>query len=552
MNRSIIAAAVATAAALSATQIQAATIYWQGGSAPITNSNYTTDGPAVVDVTNDNLAPGASDLIRFGATGTGTLSTGSASYGTLWVGHNEAVNPSTTNTSTVTVSNGASLSLTTGAAGSANAGIIVGNTRGGILNIDGAGTTVTSNRLVVIGFASNQPTRNGTINVTNGASLIVSDGNINMGDSSTGGQNGIQGHLFVDGTVTVLGGGADLNIGVRKSTSSVTQTSGSIEVADVIEVGFRGNGTDPASANSFFTISGGTTTNGGAFFVGGGASTGAKLNLNGPGGTLNVGGRLLVGANTATTVAVNHAAGTLKVDNNTTDAITGDIRIADAFTSATSDATYNLSGTGVVNSPGGMIVGRQGVGKMVQTGGTVTLGGALTIANIAGAASPIATSGLYKISGGSLTVNNSAGTALNVGVTNVGEFRVVGDDSTIDLNGNFAVTTTGSTLAFELETGDLLSMIDVSGTATFASGSQLVFDGTSVAPTQTVYDLLKASDVIDNGIAFSTPNLTNWGYRIVAAEGGGEILQAYLVPEPGTLGLAAMAGMMFLARRRRA
>jgi hypothetical protein len=80
----------------------------------------------------------------------------------------------------------------------------------------------------------------------------------------------------------------------------------------------------------------------------------------------------------------------------------------------------------------------------------------------------------------------------------------------------------------------------------------LVFDATNAAPTQTVYDLLKAFDVIDNGIAFSTPNLTGWGYRIVAAEGGGEILQAYLVPEPGTLGLAAMAGMALLARRRRA
>src|SRR5690349_255507 len=95
------AAAAAVGISSLSPSASAGTIYWQGGNGAITDPNYTLDGPAVIDA-NDNLAPAATDLVRFGATGTGTLNGASATFGTLWIGHNEAINPSTTNASAVT------------------------------------------------------------------------------------------------------------------------------------------------------------------------------------------------------------------------------------------------------------------------------------------------------------------------------------------------------------------------------------------------------------------------------------------------------------------
>jgi hypothetical protein len=217
-----------------------------------------------------------------------------------------------------------------------------------------------------------------------------------------------------------------------------------------------------------------------------------------------------------------------------------DVRVADA---GTPDATYNLSGTGVLTTTTGGIVGRQGTGKFLQTGGQANFNGALAIGNREAAAN--AANGLYRISGGDLNI----ATALNVAANGTGEFRVVGDDATIDVTGNMLVDNTANglgKLAFELESGDLLSMINVTGTATFNAGSSLVFDLSQAAPTQGVYDLLTAASIVDNGIAFSGPPV--WSYRIVSG-GNGQILQA-VVPEPAAVIMAAIAGVVFVGARR--
>ena len=530
MSRSIALLCAAASAALLTSELSAATIFWQGAgvSGNLTDSNYS-------DGTNPNLAPTAADVVNFGGGGTATHSVaGITSFLKLRVAHNQA--PGGTGTGIVTVNNGAQINLTGGAAGSEDAGLWVGNAQNGTLNIDGAGSSVTSNQLIVIGYASNQPSRNGTVNITNGGSLISSAGNINMGDSASAGQNGIQGHLFVSGTgstVSAMGTGADLNIGIRTAQSSVTQTGGTIDIADAIEVGFGGTGTH-TNSNSSFNLSGGTTTHGGNFFLGRGASAGATVNLSGT-GTLNTGNRFLMGSGTATGVVMNHSGGTLNT--------TLDVRVGDAGTTAHS--TYNLSGTGVINSTTGGIVGRQGTGRFFQTGGTANFNGALSIGNREAAAN--ATSGLYEISGGDLNVT----TALDVAPKGVGEFRVIGDDATIDVTGNFSLGNTVDglgTLAFALETGDLLSLVNVTGTATFDAASSLVFDASNAAPTQTIYDLLTATTITDNGIAFTGP--AGWSYQIVPG-GNGQILQV-VVPEPASFGLIALTGFLALRRRRRA
>jgi len=114
---------------------------------------------------------------------------------------------------------------------------------------------------------------------------------------------------------------------------------------------------------------------------------------------------------------------------------------------------------------------------------------------------------------------------LNIAPNGTGEFRVVGDDATIDVTGDFAISSTANgngTLAFELETGDLLSQVNVAGIATFNVGSILAFDVSNAAPTQTSYELLTAASIVDSGIDFNGP--AGWGYEIVSG-GLGQILR---------------------------
>ena len=520
MQRTIIAAAATVAIATSVAPLQAANLYWKGGTGLLTDPNYTTDGVNAV-------APAAVDWLHLGLGGVVTHSTTALSVGKLRVGHNDTAGngtalPGFTGSATLTIDQGAQVSLTGGASGNASAALWVGNAQTGVLNIDGAGTTLTSNRLAVIG-AGNSASASGTVNITNGGALVVTLGNINVGDRVGATGNGAAGHIVISGatsSITMSEAAADLNIGQRTRTSSVTINGGTVNVGDVVEVGTQSG----SSTGSSLSISGGTLTHAGSFFVGRGNSIDSTVNISGD-GVINTGARFLMGGSdgdtlttgTATGSVVNHTGGTLNT--------TLDIRVGDANEQVTATNVYNFGGTGVINSTTGMYVGRQANGTFDQTGGTATLGGALQIGNREAAV--LATNGLYRISGGTLTVN-SAGNALSIAAKGTGEFRVVGDDATIDLNGNFVSGNTVDgvgTLGFEFEEGDGLSLVDVSGNATFAANSNLVVDGTTVAPTLNVYNLLTAATVVDNGLVFAGP--VGWHHQI-AAGGNGQILQAAL------------------------
>jgi hypothetical protein len=511
-------------AALAATPLRAANIAWEDSSTgPLMSANYYNG-------TTTGNAPTAADVVHIGQSGTAELSSGDVSFQKLRVGHRQVSGYN--GSGTVTVSNGATIDLTAGSSGAGNASLWVGQKNNGTLNIDGAGSSVTAKQLIVVGYGNNL-NHVATINITDGGSLTATAGNVLLGEESASGDGGQQGHVFVNGNLSVDGGGADLNIGVRAATSTFTQTGGLVSVNDVIEVG----ASTGSNSNSSFSISAGSTTNGGNFFVGRGSTTGATVNISGT-GILDVGNRFLMGGGTATGVTVNHTGGELKTDL--------DVRVGDA---GTTDSTYYLSGTGVINTKTGGIVGRQGVGKFYQTGGEANFGdgnliGTLEIGKTEGAPNPA--DGLYQISAGDLNVF----TTLNVATRGTGQVRIIGDDATIDVTGDFSLGNTVDglgTLAYELEGSELLSVINVTGTATFALGSSLVFDASNAAPTQTVYDLLTASSIVDNGIAFTGPPI--WHYRIING-GNGRILQA-VIPEPATICLALIAGVVTLRMRRR-
>jgi hypothetical protein len=185
-----------------------------------------------------------------------------------------------------------------------------------------------------------------------------------------------------------------------------------------------------------------------------------------------------------------------------------------------------------------VIVARQSnTGEMNQTGGSVTAAQGISIGNAQSATTSLWGTGVYNASGGTITANQIVGgTALAIAPQGTGTLRVKGDDATFDINGDMTISAAGSgkgTLAYQLETGDLLSKIDVSGNATFSTGAILSFDTSLAAPTEATYDLLTALDIIDNGITFNGP--AGWNYRIVAG-GNGEILQLFQPGPAGTLG----------------
>jgi hypothetical protein len=575
--------------ALAATPLLAVEKFWQGGVGNLTDNNYT-------DGTNTGLGPTSGDILDIGAGGEATYSVaGPVSYQKLRVGHIQGA-AGVQGDGKVTINNGAAVTLSVGASGSANASLWVGNGKNGTLNIDGVGTSVSSTQLIEIGYG-NDASLSATVNVTNGAALNATSGNINIGDRiSTG--SGIAGHLNVSGSGSGVSttGSSDLNIGIRAG-SSYSQSDGIVSIADQVNVGQNG------AQNSSFIMSGGTLTAGGALTVGDNTAHGSSFKLSGgtlqsasvtignlannvtgeftgnaivniPTNNFNVGlgtsqnasvlisgtvdinvpntasstGNVFIGRDTSTGATFNMTGGTIDtgrnfllgnatgatgiVGNQSGGTITTTLNFVVTDTNGAS--TYNLSGTGAIVSNGVVIVGRQtATGVMNQTGGSVTAALGVSVANAQSATTTTWGTGIYNISGGTLTANTTTGgTALAIAPQgNSGTFRVIGDDATlIDLNGNMTVNAGGGaqgTLAFQLETGDLLSQIDVRDVATFSAGAILWFDTSLAAPTQTTYNLLTATSIVDNGITKNFPS--GWDYRIVAG-GNGQILQAYQPP----------------------
>ncbi len=508
-------------------QLQAADLSWQGGAGTLLDANY-------FDGTTMGLSPTSSDVVNFGNGGTATFS-GFAALGRLRVGHNQAPTGSGLNgQGTVTLNGFASLELISGASGVNNGGLQVGQTQSGVLNITD-GSTLTVNRLVEIGIGNNAD-RSGTLNVNSGGWLLVSDGNLVLGTATSANNSGLQGIVNISDSssrIDVLGAGTDIVLAPRLATATFTQTDGTVQVIDSIEV-------SPASGrstNTSFNISGGTfTTNNGNFFVGRGAAVNPTVDISGT-ATVNVGNRYLMGGTSnvvvddvtqyATGITTNHSGGTLNVNL--------DIRVADVSGSDTMDSTYILSGTGVINTNvagategTSTVIGRQGIGRFIQTGGTANFNSPLVVGNRE-TATASAANGLYKISAGDLNVTAQLPSfvhALSIAPNGTGEFRVVGDDASINVFGDFAISSTENgtgTLAFELEAGNLLSQINVNGAATLGAGSIVRLDATNASPTASSYDLLTATSITDSGLLFSGPS--GWGVEIVSG-GLGQILRA--------------------------
>ena len=573
-----------------ALRVQAVDLFWLGNTASLDSANYADAGQVTTGIT-----PTSVDELYIGNAGTATF-TGTADYLRLTVGHNNAT---LSGEGTVDVSGGALSNLTNNVNGLGNAALIVGRVNNGTMSIDGATVQSTKSVVVGYGTnANNVGTLNisngGILNVL-ANDLTVSE----RSNSPTATQtSGMQGIVTLNGETSQITVSNLLTIGTRSATGTYTQNDGLSSIGGNTTVGNRNAdnssltvlggtfetggsvvvGTGVAATNGGEFVSGASVTFGGDALVtlGGNLtvgnddaqnssvtisgtaqvstplSTGAAGNIflgrgrtqnttfTMTGGTLSVGNRFLMGTADATTAGASNIVG-----NHSSGSITTvtDFTLADT----NGDSTYNLSGDGEINVGAYLIVGRQRkLGTMNQTGGTVTSGWGVHVGDAFNTDTAIFGSGVYNISGGSLTANVAPPAdppvdpgpnpnALTIAPNGTGTFRVIGDDATIDINGDMLVNAGGGsqgTLAYRLETGDLLSMIDVSGIATFNAGAILAFDTSLAAPTQSSYNLLTALDIVDNGIAFSGP--AGWNFQIVPGLNG-EILQAI---QSGPVGVA--------------
>ena len=569
-----------------ASHVQAADLFWLGNSANLDSANYS-------DAVNTGITPTSVDALFIGNAGTANF-TGTADYLRLTVGHNNAT---LGGAGTVNVSGGASLNLTNDVTGLANAALIVGRVNNGTMNIDGSTVQSTKSVVVGYGTnANNVGTLNisngGVLNVLTN-DLTVSE---RSNSPATPDLSGMKGVVTLNGETSQINVGNLLTIGTRSATGTYTQNDGVSSIGGNTTVGNRNAdnssltvlggtfetggsvvvGTGDAATNGGQFVSGASitfggdalVTLGGNFTAGLGDATDTSLTISGTahvttphlspptsagsvfiargrsknttftmtGGTFDVGTRFLMGS-VETAVITAGGAATNIVGNQSGGVINTvlDFTLADT----NGDSTYNLSG-GEIHAGAYLIVGRQRkLGVMNQSNGVITAGQGVHIGNAFSADTAVYGTGVYDISGGSLTANADPLVnlnALSIAPAGTGTFRIIGDDALIDLNGDMLVNAGGGsqgTLAYRLKAGDSLSMIDVSGTATFNAGAILAFDTSLAAPTQTSYNLLTALDIVDNGIAFSGP--AGWNYQIVSGLNG-EILQAFQSVAVGVAG----------------
>jgi fibronectin-binding autotransporter adhesin len=254
-------------------------------------------------------------------------------------------------------------------------GVSRGNSANDVVVLELGGTGTSSVSFVGLG---NGGSGTATLNIAD-THALTSTGNFflgeNTGHGATVNQSG--------GSVTVQGEMRIAHWGSATSAYNLSNGSLSVPTGTVI-VGWDGIGS--------LNISGGTAN---IQNLRVGKAAGSVLNMTG--GTLNIANSFGVGEDPTDSGTVNHSAGTINFNGTGTGDSTG-FRIGH-WPSQTS--VYNLSGTGVLNSPNAeMTLGWDGNGSFLQTGGTASVRG-IRVTRGAGR------TGTLNLSGGTLNVGSS-------------------------------------------------------------------------------------------------------------------------------------------------
>lgn len=237
-----------------------------------------------------------------------------------------------------------------------------------------------------------------------------------------------------------------------------------------------------------------------------------------------------------TTNATLQYIGSQSGSNGTLNIYSGDIRIETGSLRIAEKA----GSAGLINISGGantrLIAAREtsGVSMQVGTGGNGTFQ---------------IDSGKFRSRAGVTVGSNGLFRVLSSSVTEVS----VGDESTVD--GNWTQNA-GGILEMGIDTSVTPIIIaDKGGAGTFAT-----FDAGSLldvnflgAPTPGTWTLMEVVNgaVTDNGLALAPSVASGWSFAVDNSGANGLLTATYAIPEPASLALLAIGGLLMLARRRK-
>jgi hypothetical protein len=454
---------------------------------------------------------------------------------------------------------------------------------------------------------------NGTYNLTGTAGALGTftqklqgSGSMTVGDRMY-----VAGHLGAPATGVVninttgtLKTNGDLNMGAAAGTGTVNLDAGTVSVGGWLSIGRDENGTaggPTAGGTGNWNQSGGTVTVSGNTILG---LPGTKGNMTMTGGSLTTNGEWWVGNGVGQTIpstgVANISGGTVTTNNWIAlgrDGSVGTITLSGGGTiSKTGGGAVvvgtNTNGTGTINVNGGnftiaepgpdnpadpnqqynndLVLGELNgaKGTVVQTAGTVTIGGDLRLAgkNVGETGG----SGTYTLQGGTLDL--TAGAILPGGGTAVFNFAggrlknaatvslpltqtagVIAPGASVGTTAIGANYTLGAGGTYEAElTGGATTSdkITVAGTATLAGQLDTVPLGTmTVGSTYTILTATTLAGTFANAPAgsFTQDGITfNISYANNAVT-----LAVTAVPEPASLSLVGLGAGALLLRRRR-
>lgn len=388
---------------------------------------------------------------------------------------------------TLNILNGGSASNTSGSVGRLSGGI-------GIATVDGVGSSWNNTSRLYLGDWGNGTLtiiNDGLVAVDSGAAAVElgrfgGSGTVNIGN---GGAAGILNAAAVNGG----SGSATLNFNHNESnyffTDDSTSGGDTIRITGTTYVNFTGSGTTYISGNNTYT--GSTNISSGKLVVYNGGTLGNKSAVTvGTGAMLEALSDLTIGSLAGNgTVDVDTGSGgfTLTVGGDNTSTVFSGTIIDFSYLTKTGTGTLTMTG----NNPyyGATIVND---GLLVVNGSIANSG---TTVNAGGALGGSGTLGSITINGGSLAPGNSIGT-MNV-------------SGSVDFSG-------GGVYEVEVDAAGNSDLINATAMATLTNGTVLVLPEVGDYSLSTDYTILSAAgglggttfNSVSSNLAFLTPTLT--------------------------------------------